>query len=423
MRILHWALKLLVWAVEVVVVLFVLGWGFMRAVAYYQTPPPGPMGEVQDPGEQVLISQIIANGENLIQSARKVSGDGVYRRDAHAKTHGCMLAKFTVPDVTDARTRTGLFAKTAEYKAWIRFSSGNEKIQNDWLPDARGMAIKVLGVAGTKLLEGEEGSRSCDFLLINNRVFFIRNVQDYALTTKYQGDGNQFGYYFEGYNPFRWRMRDFHLGLGLLKPPPPENLLATQFHSLSAYRLGTGNYVKYTAKPVACAGGSMPGWWAGFGRDALRNSLREQIRNGQKYCFDFQVQFQVRGKNMPVEDSTVEWKEKDSPFITVARIEIDGRDHEIDEGLTSNFCENLSYSPWRTLAEHEPVGGLNRVRQAVYHSISRLRRCKNGIAYGEPLEDGSMKFSLPPCQAGGEAPLIPPPRETSSVRTTQSANF
>ena len=41
------------------------------------------------------------------------------------------------------------------------------------------------------------------------------------------------------------------------------------------------------------------------------------------------------------------------------------------------FCENLSFNPWRTLPEHRPLGSINRARLQVYPAISRFRHRKN----------------------------------------------
>src|ERR1700761_3433257 len=43
--------------------------------------------------------------------------------------------------------RGGAFSEPGrEYNAWIRFSNGNSERQNSRFPDARGMAIKLMGV-------------------------------------------------------------------------------------------------------------------------------------------------------------------------------------------------------------------------------------------------------------------------------------
>lgn len=380
----------------------VLCWALYRAWA---SPPYGPMGEVIEPEEEVLTSQILSNGVSIVNANQT---GGVYHRDGHPKTQGCGLASFTVGKL-DWPYSQGVFAQPKTYKAWIRFSSGNPEIQSDWQPDARGMAIKILGVDGQKLLENEQDNRTQDFLMINNPTFFIKDVQEYSELTRLQAIGyekksamTQFGYFFTG-GPSSWRLRELRIALQMLKWPP-HNLLATRFYSITAYTLGVQNYVKYSAKPVACSASEpIPGSGVGsFSSEALRHQLTDQLKS-RRYCFDLMVQTQVPQKDMPVEDATVEWKESDSPFFPVARIEILKQD--IQPYFDSGFCENLTYSPWHALPQHRPVGGLNRIRKAVYQGIASYRHCENGAPTGEPKEDGSAAFENPPCAATAPFPV------------------
>ena len=65
----------------------------------------------------------------------------------------------TVPD----RLAKGIFIPGKTYQAWIRFSNGaRDATTADIKGDARGMAIKVLGVPGTKLLEDEDQAATQD---------------------------------------------------------------------------------------------------------------------------------------------------------------------------------------------------------------------------------------------------------------------
>ena len=85
---------------------------------------------------------------------------------------------------------------------------------------------------------------------------------------------------------------------------------------------------------------------------------------------------------MPIEDPTIEWSEKDAPFIPVARITIPAQAFTSPEQLA--FCENLSFTPWHAIPEHRPLGGINRVRKTVYDTISRVRHELNGDKRLEP---------------------------------------
>jgi hypothetical protein len=52
--------------------------------------------------------------------------------------------------------------------------------------------------------------------------------------------------------------------------------------------------------------------------------------------------------------------------------------------VTGEFCENLSYTPWHALPEHEPLGSINRARRAIYTAISKARHEINGARRAEP---------------------------------------
>ena len=85
---------------------------------------------------------------------------------------------------------------------------------------------------------------------------------------------------------------------------------------------------------------------------------------------------------MPVEDPTIVWDEIKAPFIEVATIRIPKQ--QFNSEAQQTFCENLSYTPWHALAEHRPVGGINRVRKTVYEGISLLRHKLNKAPRVEP---------------------------------------
>jgi catalase len=355
--------------------LLFLGFGFF-VWRKLQDPPPGAQGEVIGPDESRYTAGIIASAQKMIENAQK-PGE-VHHRDVHAKAHGCVKATVQVGDV-DARFRQGLFGAPKAYQAWIRFSSGNTRPQADKVKDARGFALKVMGVPGEKLLDAEKEEQTQDFVMINSPTFFVRTIADYAGFMESQAEGRRYGWFFgdSSPNPARWRLREFKLALNTLKTAPRSPLDA-RYYSLSAYALGHDLFVKYSARP--CEG------WTGkggqkSGDDFLREALRADLQAGEG-CFDLMVQPQAAGKNMPVEDSTVEWRESDSPFVKVARVTIPAQAFDTPE--QNAFCEALSFTPWHALPVHRPAGAMNRLRRAVYEQISRYRHGKSGTARAEP---------------------------------------
>ncbi len=392
----------------------VLGLIVIVALGYFLLRPsrPGPMGEYVTADEDYLTAQIVTSALSMVNMSQrymtahplpgyppKVVAKNAeagrddpadpnaqpYRRDVHSKTHGLVEATFTVPKDLDPRLRYGLFADPGTHHAWIRFSSGNEYPQPDSTKDARGMAIKVMDVKGPKLLE-EDGlppADTQDFALMNATQFFIRNIDEYNEFTKYLGSGlgarAKYGYFLGGITLdfSKWHLREMMLAEKTLKAPP-DSLLNTQFYSVSAFKLGPENNVKYSALPCK---ESSPAEVDHSDPNFLRKEMTKRLASGSA-CFDFMVQFQVPGKNMPVEDTTVEWSESDSPFIPVARIEIPKQEFESNNAL----AEGMSFNPWHSLPEHRPIGVMNRIRKAVYLEVSRYRRQMNGVPLCEPAD-------------------------------------
>jgi len=337
------------------------------------------IGIVIPPDEDTYIADIISSAVQMVDHSQAATAPSPYRRDVHAKAHGCVKATFTVPELSDDRLKKGVFAQPHQYQAWIRFSSGDTRPQADSIRDARGMAIKLMGVEGEKLLPLEKNEQTQDFVMINSDVFFIKSVPEYARFMEYQALGSKYGYFFNNFdwNIFKWHLRSFYLGAKTLKSSP-NSLLKEQYHSLSAYRLGDEQLMKYSAK--ACPTNQVIDV-----NDDNANFLREELSTNlakNSACFDFMVQLQNPDKYMPVEDTTVRWKPEDSPFIPVARIEI--LEQQFDSEAQNQFCENLSFTPWHSLPALEPVGGINRLRKAVYNEVSRYRHGKNQQPVFEP---------------------------------------
>ncbi len=303
------------------------------------------------------------------------------RRDAHPKAHGCVRARFTVEDTLPENLAQGVFVPGRSYKAWIRFSNGDSDPERpDVLGDARGMAIKLMGVPGAKLLPEESTDETQDFIMINHPVFFIDDPRDYLTLIK-RGSST---------NPLVKLLAPFALGLKgamiarAITKKQIVNPLHTRFWSMVPYRLGDDarkQAIKFSARPcVAHANNNIP-------KDPDPNYLRKAMANTLSTgdaCFDFMVQPR-RSETMKVEDSKTEWRESEAPFIKVATIHIPKQVFDTDAQM--DFCENLSFTPWHSLPEHRPLGGVNRVRRIVYEQVSKLRHDLNHAPRNEPTGD------------------------------------
>lgn len=370
----------------IVGVLLVLAVALLLLWRHDSAPAGSSMAEYQTPDENYYTAQIIASAVDLSMSSRasqiarpadSAATDpgykpATYLRDVHSKSHGCVLAKFNVNPVPD-RFAFGVFAQPHSYDAILRFSSGQPGIHSDSERDARGFAIKLLDVPGKKLLDNEQDDPAQDFILMNNPTFFIRTVKEYRAFSQALGAGSIYSYFLPSpWHPLGWHLRELYLAAQTEKPRPA-SLLTTRFWSASAYALGPSQFVKYSARPCA-ANHPLPPPDTN-NPDYLRLELANQAAHGGA-CFDFMVQPQVMGKDMPIEDTTVNWSERDSPFVPVARIEIPPQQN--NTAAMNQRCENLEYNPWHSLPAHRPVGVMNRIRETLYQSMSAFRRQKNG---------------------------------------------
>jgi catalase len=303
------------------------------------------------------------------QVLQNAAATGIARRDAHPKPHGLVAATFIVAGDVPADLRHGLFAAPCTYQAWIRFSNGSPQIEADSKKDQRGLAIKLLGVPGDKLLDepGEEGSQ--DIVLANAPCFFIRTADDYVAFVNAQVKRPAFrvlGFFF-GPNPFRWRIYEFRKLLASLGRT--SDLLAARYWSQVPYRLGP-HVVKYSARPATPA----PTWPASTSPDFLRTRLADRLSR-ESVSFDFMVQLQTDPASMPVDDATVLWDETRAPFRKEATIAVPQQNVDTPERWSE--VDRLAFSPWHALPAHEPLGPMNEIRRQVYQSIAAARRAFN----------------------------------------------
>jgi hypothetical protein len=184
-------------------------------------PWPAEQGVSVSPDEGAWTSRIVASAVAMVDAAHAEAASRPYTRDVHSKAHGCVKATFEVGEL-EPRLRHGLFAQAGTYEAWVRFSSGDTHVQSDLARDARGFALKVMGVPGEKLLPAEKDAETQDFVMINSPRFFIRTLPDYEAFTAAMARGSRYGWFFDGFSwkPWRWHLRELSLAARTLKPPP-----------------------------------------------------------------------------------------------------------------------------------------------------------------------------------------------------------
>ncbi len=348
------------------------------------------------PGEAQQIGQIVDLTVKLLQYRY---GDSLSRRGVHAKDHGCVKATFVVnPDVPEA-LRTGVFATPGKsYDAWVRFSNATGVVTADYetthkstgeaehKATSRGMAIKLMGVDGATLFD-EQGPKTQDFLLINQPMFGFGDVATYLKVTQLQlqfKDNNQaiFGTLF-GLIPHPtiapMSKEDIGKTQNILKrigSDTMSNPLDGPYFSASPFLFGRNRAAKFSVtrrdpetKPID----EFPS------DDALRQAMKRSlsVTGGKPAVYDFAVQLRPDGLKpndvgFPIEDAASQWNEtNDAPFQKVAVVTVPPQD--FDNPLRITECEHLVFTPWHGLVEHQPLGGINRLRRAVYIASSQYR--------------------------------------------------
>lgn len=355
------------------------------------------------PEEAKAINSISSQITTAIRAAFDKTGKKKAFRDAHAKQHGCVKAEFTVVDGLDKKNLNyGVFSTPGKtYKAWIRFSNGSgDPDGDDQVAGGRGMAIKLFGVEGPKFLDDERFTQ--DFQMINYPVFFVKNAIDYQ---EFQADPASFFGTPQKPNPLHIEEFKVVAGLGSPVVNPPKNPLESTYFSMTPRQLGpvtNPNPIKFSAAPIPCKeGDALPGPVAlEKSKDALRIAMRKTLED-RDACFVFRIQTQTNETDMPVNNPVKLWDEKASPFQTVAKIVIhkqafdgpkirkgpkdDARDPK--QTLQETFCEDLSITPWHTIAEHQPLGSIELTRKVVYQATSQLRHELNQRPKTEPTGD------------------------------------
>ena len=361
--------KLLLWLLG----LGVLGWALATAWFAWQQRGPVSAQELVPEGEAAMTRDIIQTAVRIVDQHRESTR---YLRDAHAKAHGCVKAEVQVLPELPNELRQGVFSEPGKtWQATMRLSNGNAYPQFDSIRDARGMAIKLFDVPGKQLLSDQLGRGEQDFVMFSHPNFFVSNVAEYRQNVAAQADGKKMMAFFPGWDPRAWQVRHLFIALATLSPAPSSPTRTTYF-SVSPYKFGEANAkFRVMPDPDSCPAYNLPEQNRKL-PNFLRNALNQQLSTDRvPACFALQIQRQDANKYMPIEDTSIEWRESDAPFETVARIKVAAQD--FDTPALNLQCDNQSFNPWFGIEAHRPIGGINRLRKAVYEAVSDYRHARN----------------------------------------------
>lgn len=303
-------------------------------------------------------------------------------RALHRKGHVGVEANFEVLGDLPAPAAQGLFAKPGRYRAYVRFSNGSAVHQGDHKGDVRGVAIKLLGVAGQKIIPGLEAAPTQDLLFIQSPSTPFNGPDEFVTFVRAAArPATALPRLLFGVGPRRLLAVAGQLRRSL--SVPAASLATMAFHSALPVRWGS--YAgKYRLTPAASPpAADVP---AGRHHDYLAGDLGERLAAGA-LRWDFAVQLYRDPSATPIEDSTVTWSDAAAPPVVVGRLVIDQQDLASPRARAiAGFIEKLAFDPWHALVEHRPLGAMMRARNYAY----RLSTAERGAA---PEPDGSEQFT------------------------------
>ena len=328
--------------------------------------------EIPVPGEEAITTGI---KDAMSRYTEREYQGRIAERAGNTKTYGVVRGEFRVVDNIPPNYKHGIFAEPKTYPAWIRFGGPGPASPPD-IADSGILSIglKLMGVPGEKLLDDEKATQ--DFTGISCPTFTTPNIIENLKLQKLIYARTPVFYFIKPFDSHFCDMTMQGIYARMNRSP-----LEVRYWSCVPYLLGEGQAMKYSVTPCSNRKTKIP--W-NPPDDWLRQSLAMTLSNTDAE-FDFSIQLQTNAKRMPIEDASIEWPERLSQFVTVAKIVIPKQ--EFRSSAQDKFARELSFNPWHCIAEHRPLGNQNRARYLIYSELSRLRQAMNKEPHIEPTGD------------------------------------
>jgi len=348
-----------------------------------QIVPSRNWREVVEDGEEALFAGFVQ--EITQQQQQAARSTGTLRRGFHAKIHVGLSAEFQILPDLPPEARFGVFSEPGKiFPAVVRFSNGEPTPHPDKHAEPRGIAIKLIGVPGSKLLKGQEEAVTQDFLATSHSVTqTVRNVQQFMAFIRAANHGPALPFLLAREVGTQESLRILAALVATVPFSHVRSMVTEQYSSTAPIKLGPFA-VKFTIRP---AEGTKPPVDRPLTDNFLRDELAERLRTGD-IGLDFLVQFYLDDTRTPIEDTSVPWKPADSPLVKLAHVRIPSCNLDTPEARNlTETIDQLSFSPWHATADHRPLGNVMRARKVVYLASSALRGAKpqpNSVPLNRP---------------------------------------
>jgi hypothetical protein len=284
----------------------------------------------------------------------------------------CARARFEVLDLTVGRAAAladrlaqGIFATPGVYPAVLRFGNADPNKNSDFKPDVRSMSFSVDLTRGGTNVPGSDVGRQ-DFSMQNTTTLPINDSTAFVAIAKLLTASNPAVGLWS--LPFKDKLRVLRT-LTLVQFQMHQTIKPYQqlrYGSNVPFRHGPVDVVKYSATPS-------PDNPARPLQRSNPNGLQDElIRHVQEdstmSSFDFAVQFvnpyrmtywgKHRDANFWIENASVEWKEEEAPFHTIARLTLLPKSHLQRDAAEATYIDVTGNST----PDSTPLGSINRAR-------------------------------------------------------------
>lgn len=314
-------------------------------------------------------------------------------RDAHSKSHAILKGELQVYGNLPVHLAQGLFSTPKTYPIIVRLSTAQGSIVPDKMSAFRGMAIKIIGVEGEKLLPEPSDAVTQDFLLVNYPIIPTGTIKEYLkMQEGLESQANSGELFQKVAQKAAVGVQNVLAAVGLaddtneLSAPGP-HILGDTYFSMAALRFG--DYVaKINVKPLsenvkALSGKKIDNEIIEEDENAFLTRIVSDFFKTGTAEYEMSAQLCTDLEIMPVEDGSVQWPEDKSPYQPVAKISFQPQQTFSPERRV--YADDvLSFNPFHCLPEHRPLGNIMRVRKLAYETSSKFRHHMNAQPRVEP---------------------------------------
>jgi hypothetical protein len=345
----------------------------------------------RDSAREKADTEAIVEKSLLMQANAAAKQQRSLCRGTHAKGV-CARAQFEVFDVTlgyepalATRLAKGIFAKPGVYPAVLRFANADASVNSDFKPDVRSLSFSV-DLARDGIVPSDAKPRRQDFsmqnattLPINDSPAFVATISMLTASSPILGLWSL---------AFRDKLRVVRT-LVLAEMQARQTIKPYQqlrYWSTVPFRHGPVDVVKFSAAP------SPDNPARPLQKDNPKGLQDELIRHlkedSRMSSFDFGVQFldadkmtywgKLRDASFWIENASVEWREAEAPFHTVARLTL-----LPNSQLPSEESEAIYFDvTGNSTPDSAPLGSINRARSPAEAASRKARTQMDSRATG-----------------------------------------